>query len=120
MFGSTEFEHFSVAGNDLYLGLTGIGKVQAAMNLTSLLAKEKIDLVIMTGSAGSLQKEVQRMDLVLPTNSPTTMPTTLQRATMSKDRSRRNRPALSWTARKETSSRTFWAKRAWPTRKAWS
>ena len=66
MFGSTEFEHFSVAGNDLYLGLTGIGKVQAAMNLTSLLAKEKIDLVIMTGSAGSLQKEVQRMDLVLP------------------------------------------------------
>lgn len=67
MFGSTEFEHFSVQGNDLYLGLTGIGKVQAAMNLTSLLAKEKIDLVIMTGSAGSLNAEVRKEDLVLPT-----------------------------------------------------
>ncbi len=91
--------------------MTGIGKVQATMNLTSLLAKEKIDLVIMTGSAGSLQKEVQRMDLVLPSEFATTMPTTLQRATMSKDRSRRNRPALSWTARKETSSRTFLGKK---------
>lgn len=67
MFGSTEFEHFSVQGNDLYLGLTGIGKVQAAMNLTSLLAKEKIDLVIMTGSAGSLNAKVRKEDLVLPT-----------------------------------------------------
>lgn len=67
MFGSTEFEHFSVKGNDLYLGLTGIGKVQAAMNLTSLLAKEKIDLVIMTGSAGSLNAKVRKEDLVLPT-----------------------------------------------------
>lgn len=66
MFGSTEFEHFSVQGNDLYLGLTGIGKVQAAMNLTSLLAKEKMDLVIMTGSAGSLNAKVRREDLVLP------------------------------------------------------
>ncbi len=25
MFGSTEFEHFSVNGNDVYLGLSGIG-----------------------------------------------------------------------------------------------
>lgn len=66
MFGSTEFEHFSVQGNDLYLGLTGIGKVQAAMNLSSLLACEKIDLVILTGSAGSLQKDIHRKDLVLP------------------------------------------------------
>lgn len=37
------------------------------MNLTSLLAKEKIDLVIMTGSAGSLNDKVRKEDLVLPT-----------------------------------------------------
>ncbi len=60
-FGTTEFDHFSVNGNDIYLGLSGIGKVNAAMNLTSLLTKEKIDVIFMTGSAGSLQK-----DLILP------------------------------------------------------
>lgn len=66
MFGSTVFEHFSVNGNDIYLGLSGIGKVNAAMNLTSLLTEEKIDLIFMTGSAGSLQDEVRRKDLILP------------------------------------------------------
>ena len=43
MFGSTVFEHFSVNGNDIYLGLSGIGKVQAAMNLSSLLSNVDID-----------------------------------------------------------------------------
>ena len=65
MFGSTEFEHFSVNGNDVYLGLSGIGKVNAAMNLTSLLTKEKIDVIFMTGSAGSLQDDVHRKDVIL-------------------------------------------------------
>ncbi len=65
MFGSTVFEHFSVHGNDIYLGLSGIGKVNAAMNLTSLLTKEKIDVIFMTGSAGSLQKDVRRKDIIL-------------------------------------------------------
>lgn len=65
MFGSTVFEHFSVNGNDIYLGLSGIGKVNAAMNLASLLTKEKIDLIFMTGSAGSLQENVHRKDLIL-------------------------------------------------------
>lgn len=65
VFGSTVFEHFSVRDNDIYLGLSGIGKVNAAMNLTSLLTREKIDLIFMTGSAGSLQKEVKRKDLIL-------------------------------------------------------
>lgn len=68
VFGSAEFEHFSVNGNDIYLGLSGIGKVNAAMNLTSLLTKEKIDLIFMTGSAGALQKEIQQKDLILPTS----------------------------------------------------
>lgn len=66
MFGSTEFEHFYVQGNDIYLGLSGIGKVQAAMNLSSLLSNEDIDLIFVTGSAGSLNKDVHRKDLVLP------------------------------------------------------
>ena len=61
MFGSTEFEHFSVNGNDVYLGLSGIGKVQAAMNLSSLLTSVDIDVIFMTGSAGAHQE-----DLVLP------------------------------------------------------
>lgn len=65
MFGTTEFEHFSLNGNDIYLGLSGIGKVNAAMNLASLLTKENIDLIFMTGSAGSLQDDVHRKDLIL-------------------------------------------------------
>ena len=65
VFGTTEFDHFSINGNDIYLGLSGIGKVNAAMNLTSLLTKEDIDLVFMTGSAGSMQENVKRKDLIL-------------------------------------------------------
>ena len=66
MFGSTAFEHFSVNGNDVYIGLSGIGKVNAAMNLTALLANEDIDLIFMTGSAGSMQGDVHQKDLILP------------------------------------------------------
>lgn len=66
MFGSTEFEHFSVNGNDVYLGLSGIGKVQAAMNLASLLSNVDIDVIFMTGSAGALQEDIYQEDLVLP------------------------------------------------------
>lgn len=66
MFGSTEFEHFSVNGNDIYLGLSGIGKVNAAMNLASLLSNVDIDMIFMTGSAGSMQDSVRKEDLILP------------------------------------------------------
>lgn len=65
-FGTTEFEHFLVNGNDIYLGLSGIGKVNAAMNLASLLANEKIDLIFMTGTAGSLKADIHQKDLILP------------------------------------------------------
>lgn len=65
MFGSTLFEHFCVNQNDIYIGLSGIGKVQAAMNLASLLTKVEIDLIFMTGSAGSLQAKVHKEDLIL-------------------------------------------------------
>ncbi|WEV40595.1 5'-methylthioadenosine/adenosylhomocysteine nucleosidase [Lactobacillus sp. ESL0681] len=65
VFGSCVFEHFSGTKNDIYIGLSGIGKVQAAMNLTSLLSQIKIDLVLMTGTAGSLQTFVHRSDLIL-------------------------------------------------------
>lgn len=66
MFGSTVFEHFSVNGNDIYLGLSGIGKVQAAMNLASLLSNVDIDMIFMTGSAGSMDKNVHKEDLIFP------------------------------------------------------
>lgn len=65
MFGSTQFEHFCVNGNEIYIGLSGIGKVQAAMNLASLLSSVDIDLIFMTGTAGSLQQTVHKGDLVL-------------------------------------------------------
>lgn len=68
MFGSSKFEHFSIDGNDIYLGLSGIGKVQAAMNLTGLLASEKIDLIIMSGTAASMNKNVHQYNLVVPTS----------------------------------------------------
>ncbi|APT19113.1 nucleoside phosphorylase [Amylolactobacillus amylotrophicus DSM 20534] len=63
--GAVEFEHFTHGSNDIYLGLSGIGKVQAAMALTSLLATTKIDLIFLTGSAGSLQENVRVNDLVV-------------------------------------------------------
>lgn len=65
MFGVTNFEHFLVNGNDIYLGLSGIGKVNAAMNLASLLANVDIDLIFMTGSAGAIATDVKQEDLVL-------------------------------------------------------
>ncbi len=65
MFGSTTFEHFCVNQNDVYIGLSGIGKVQAAMNLASLLSLVDIDLIFMTGTAGSLQDSVHKEDLIL-------------------------------------------------------
>lgn len=68
MFGSTEFEHFSVNGNDIYLGLSGIGKVQAAMNLSSLLSNVDVDMIFMTGSAGSMNKNIHKEDLILPSS----------------------------------------------------
>lgn len=64
-FGVTDFEHLKVNNNDLYLALSGIGKVNAAMNLTSLLSQVDIDLIIMTGSAGALANDVRQEDLVL-------------------------------------------------------
>lgn len=64
-FGATVFTHFRVGKNDIFLGLSGIGKVNAAMNLASLLTAEKINLIFMTGSAGSLQADIHRKDLIL-------------------------------------------------------
>ncbi|HBQ09279.1 MAG TPA: 5'-methylthioadenosine/S-adenosylhomocysteine nucleosidase, partial [Lactobacillus sp.] len=41
-------------------------KVQAAMNLSSLLTSVDIDVIFMTGSAGALKEDVHQEDLVLP------------------------------------------------------
>lgn len=64
-YGVAEYRLFKIGQNEVFLGLSGIGKVQAAMNLASLLACQPIDLIIVTGSAGSLQASVKLKDLLL-------------------------------------------------------
>lgn len=63
--GPVEFDHFTYGQNEIFMGLSGIGKVQAAMALTSLLATEKIDLIFISGSAGSLSNTVNVGDLIV-------------------------------------------------------
>lgn len=64
-FGASNYRVFKIGRNEVFLGLSGIGKVQAAMNLASLLACQPIDLILVTGSAGSLQPQVKLKDLLL-------------------------------------------------------
>lgn len=64
-YGVANYRVFKIGKNEVFLGLSGIGKVQAAMNLASLLACQPIDLIIVTGSAGSLQASVKLKDLLL-------------------------------------------------------
>jgi adenosylhomocysteine nucleosidase len=64
-YGVAEYRVFKIGQNEIFLGLSGIGKVQAAMNLASLLACQPIDLILVTGSAGSLQTNVKLKDLLL-------------------------------------------------------
>ncbi len=64
-FGTSVFSHFFVGDNEIFLGLSGIGKVQAAVNLTSLLTSQEIDLIFVTGSAGGLQSDLKQGDLIL-------------------------------------------------------
>lgn len=63
--GPLSFDHFKFENHEIYMGLSGIGKVQAAMTLSSLLAAVEIDLVLVTGSAGSLDQSIAIGDLVL-------------------------------------------------------
>ncbi|MCT7830987.1 MAG: 5'-methylthioadenosine/adenosylhomocysteine nucleosidase, partial [Lactobacillus iners] len=44
-YGITEYSHGFIGNNEVFIGLSGIGKVNAAMNITSLLVNEKIDLI---------------------------------------------------------------------------
>lgn len=53
---------------DLYLLETGIGKVNAAFSATLLHQQLAVDLVINTGSAGSLSEKVKVGDVVLSTS----------------------------------------------------
>jgi adenosylhomocysteine nucleosidase len=53
---------------DLYLLETGIGKVNAAFSATLLHQQLAVDLVINTGSAGSLSENVKVGDVVLSTS----------------------------------------------------
>lgn len=65
-YGITEYSHGFIGNNEVFIGLSGIGKVNAAMNITSLLVNEKIDLIFITGSAGALQTNIHQYDLVCP------------------------------------------------------
>ena len=61
-----EFFEGTVNSHPVVVVRSGIGKVNAAMNLTALLANENIDLIFMTGSAGSMQNDIHQKDLILP------------------------------------------------------
>ena len=56
---------FQLMENDIYLGLSGSGKVSAAMNLTSLLTKEDIDFGIYDWFGSMIRKcEKKKFNLV--------------------------------------------------------
>lgn len=63
--GPREFDRFNIDQHEVYIGLSGIGKTNAAITLASLLAVVDIDLIFVTGSAGALSKDVKLNDLVL-------------------------------------------------------
>lgn len=65
--GPKEFDRFKLGNHEIYIGLSGIGKANAATTIASLLAVVDIDLVFVTGSAGALSKDVHLNDLVLAT-----------------------------------------------------
>ncbi len=67
MFGSTEFEHFFRSRKRSLPGLNRDWQGAGSDEPDQPLGQRKIDLVIMTGSAGSLNAKVRKEDLVLPT-----------------------------------------------------
>lgn len=64
-FGTVEVEHFTHGNNEIFMALSGIGKVQAAMALTAILATQEIDLIFISGSAGSLTTNVNIGDVIV-------------------------------------------------------
>lgn len=63
-----EFYRGTINGKKIILLKSGIGKVNAAISTTLLLSKFKPDIVINTGSAGGLKKELNIGDIVISTD----------------------------------------------------
>jgi futalosine hydrolase len=58
-----QFYHLN--GKNVQFAITGIGSVATAYNLTKMLAKQRYDLVIQAGIAGSFDRQIALGDVVL-------------------------------------------------------
>lgn len=54
-----------IKDKEIYISLSGIGKVNSAANTQKLIDKYNLDYIINTGCAGSLNKSVKVLDVVL-------------------------------------------------------
>ena len=57
----------SIAGHDVTVTVSGIGKVAAAVSAVLQIEEEKPDIVINSGSAGALSKDLRIGDAVVST-----------------------------------------------------
>lgn len=67
MIGGSFFYEGVIAGQDVILVKSGIGKVNAALATTALLNHFQPDVVINTGSAGGFNKDLEVGDIVIST-----------------------------------------------------
>lgn len=63
--GNKDFYEGKLCNQDVVLVESGIGKVQAAFAATVLLAMEKVDAIINTGSAAGIGKDLKIGDIVI-------------------------------------------------------
>ncbi|MFN8257861.1 MAG: futalosine hydrolase [Bacteroidales bacterium] len=64
-FSGGEFDNFSFRNHSIYMRITGIGLVQTTYLLAKELNRNKYDLVINTGIAGSYKKEISIGQVVM-------------------------------------------------------
>ncbi|MCC8174051.1 MAG: 5'-methylthioadenosine/adenosylhomocysteine nucleosidase [Odoribacter sp.] len=62
---SFSYTHGYVAGKEILLGKSGIGKVSAAVEATQMILACRPDVIINTGVAGGLDKSLDVMDVVV-------------------------------------------------------
>ncbi|MGN1394309.1 MAG: 5'-methylthioadenosine/adenosylhomocysteine nucleosidase [Succinivibrionaceae bacterium] len=67
-FGNKEYYSGDINEKQVVLTCSGIGKVSATIATTILITNFKVDVVINTGVAGGLGKEVKVLDLVIANN----------------------------------------------------
>lgn len=59
----------SFGGNQLRLAKSGIGKVQAALTTSYLIAEKKPDLILNTGTSGAISPDIHRFDCIVGTGA---------------------------------------------------